>query len=40
MNGAQICNREHERYLVEKHFKCPVILFDYPANISKLFTCV
>src|SRR5690606_19492445 len=25
---------EHERYLVEKHFKCPVILFDYPANIK------
>ncbi len=30
---------EHERYLVEKHFNCPVILYDYPANI-KAFTCV
>ena len=22
---------EHERYLTEKHFKQPVILYDYPA---------
>jgi asparaginyl-tRNA synthetase len=29
--GADL-QSEHERYLVEKHFKCPVILFDYPAN--------
>jgi hypothetical protein len=36
--GADL-QSEHERYLVEKHFKCPVILFDYPANI-KHFTCV
>lgn len=28
---------EHERYLVEKHFKCPVILFDYPANIKSFY---
>ncbi|MBA6157267.1 asparagine--tRNA ligase [Tenacibaculum sp. S7007] len=28
---------EHERYLVEKHFKCPVILFDYPANIKAFY---
>ena len=28
---------EHERYLVEKHFKCPVILFDYPANIKTFY---
>ena len=25
---------EHERFLVEKHFKSPVILFDYPAKIK------
>jgi asparaginyl-tRNA synthetase len=28
---------EHERYLVEKHFKCPVILFDYPASIKAFY---
>ena len=28
---------EHERYLVEKHFKSPVILFDYPANIKAFY---
>ena len=28
---------EHERFLVEKHFKCPVILFDYPANIKACY---
>src|SRR5690606_2704770 len=28
---------EHERYLVEKHFKAPVILFDYPANIKAFY---
>jgi asparaginyl-tRNA synthetase len=28
---------EHERYLVETHFKCPVILFDYPANIKAFY---
>ncbi len=28
---------EHERYLVEKHFKCPVILFDYPATIKAFY---
>jgi asparaginyl-tRNA synthetase len=28
---------EHERYLVEKHFKCPVILYDYPANIKAFY---
>lgn len=29
--GADL-QSEHERYLVEKHFECPVILFDYPAD--------
>ena len=28
---------EHERYLVEKHFKSPVILFDYPVNIKAFY---
>ncbi|MDX9704755.1 MAG: asparagine--tRNA ligase [Weeksellaceae bacterium] len=28
---------EHERYLVEKHFKTPVILFDYPAKIKAFY---
>ncbi len=28
---------EHERYLVEKHFKCPVILTDYPKNIKAFY---
>ena len=28
---------EHERYLVEKHFKCPVIIYDYPANIKAFY---
>ena len=31
--GADL-QSEHERYLVEKHFKKPVILFDYPASIK------
>lgn len=28
---------EHERYLVEKHFGCPVILYDYPAEIKAFY---
>ena len=28
---------EHERFLVEKHFNCPVILYDYPANIKAFY---
>jgi len=28
---------EHERFLVEKHFKSPVILFDYPAAIKAFY---
>ena len=28
---------EHERYLVEKHFGCPVILYDYPAKIKAFY---
>ena len=34
---GKVLHREHERYLVEKHFKCPVILFDYPANIKAFY---
>lgn len=28
---------EHERYLVEKHFKKPVILYNYPAKIKAFY---
>jgi len=28
---------EHERYLVEQHFKCPVILSDYPKEIKAFY---
>lgn len=28
---------EHERYLVEKHFQKPVILFDYPKHIKAFY---
>ncbi|MCX6183530.1 MAG: asparagine--tRNA ligase [Flavobacterium sp.] len=34
--GADL-QSEHERFLVEKHFKCPVILYDYPANIKAFY---
>ncbi len=34
--GANL-QSEHERFLVEKHFKCPVILFDYPATIKAFY---
>jgi asparaginyl-tRNA synthetase len=34
--GADL-QSEHERFLVEQHFKCPVILFDYPANIKAFY---
>jgi asparaginyl-tRNA synthetase len=34
--GADL-QSEHERFLVEKHFKCPVILFDYPATIKAFY---
>ena len=34
--GADI-QSEHERYLVEKHFKKPVILFDYPKGIKSFY---
>ena len=34
--GADL-QSEHERFLVEKHFKTPVILFDYPAKIKAFY---
>ncbi|MDR3272278.1 MAG: asparagine--tRNA ligase [Flavobacteriaceae bacterium] len=34
--GADL-QSEHERYLVEKHFKTPVVLFDYPAEIKAFY---
>ena len=34
--GADL-QSEHERYLVEKHFETPVILFDYPAKIKAFY---
>lgn len=34
--GADL-QSEHERFLVEKHFQCPVILFDYPAKIKAFY---
>jgi len=34
--GADL-QSEHERYLVEKHFKRPVILTDYPADIKAFY---
>ncbi len=34
--GADL-QSEHERFLVEKYFKCPVILYDYPANIKAFY---
>lgn len=34
--GADLAS-EHERYLVENHFKSPVILTDYPAEIKAFY---
>lgn len=34
--GADL-QSEHERYLVEKHFKKPVVLTDYPADIKSFY---
>jgi len=34
--GADL-QSEHERYLVEKHFKKPVILYDYPNDIKAFY---
>ncbi|MFY8037132.1 MAG: amino acid--tRNA ligase-related protein, partial [Cyclobacteriaceae bacterium] len=34
--GADL-QSEHERYLVEKHFKKPVILYNYPKDIKSFY---
>lgn len=34
--GADLAS-EHERYLVEEHFKCPVIVTDYPKEIKSFY---
>jgi asparaginyl-tRNA synthetase len=34
--GADL-QSEHERFLTEKHFKCPVILYDYPKTIKAFY---
>lgn len=34
--GADL-QSEHERYLVEKHFESPVVLFDYPKEIKAFY---
>ena len=34
--GADL-QSEHERFLVEEHFKCPVILTDYPKEIKSFY---
>ncbi len=34
--GANL-QAEHERYLTEKKFKCPVIVYDYPAAIKPFY---
>ena len=34
--GHDFCS-EHERYLTEKHFKKPVIIFDYPKEIKPFY---
>ena len=35
--GARDLQVEHERYLTEKHFKQPVILYDYPRTIKPFY---
>ena len=34
---GQDLQSEHERYLTEQHFKCPVILVDYPRTIKPFY---
>lgn len=34
--GASL-QSEHERFLTEKHFKCPVSVFDYPKSIKPFY---
>ena len=34
--GADL-QSEHERFLVEKEFKCPVVIYNYPAKIKSFY---
>ena len=34
--GADL-QSEHERFLVEKEFNCPVIIYNYPAKIKSFY---
>ena len=34
--GADL-QSEHERFLVEKEFRCPVIIYNYPAKIKSFY---
>lgn len=36
-NWGSDLQSEHERFLVEKHFKCPVIIYDYPSTIKAFY---
>ena len=36
-NWGSDLQSEHERFLVEKHFKSPVIIFDYPSKIKAFY---
>jgi len=37
VNWGQDLQSEHERFLTEKEFDCPVILFDYPRTIKPFY---
>jgi len=37
VNWGSDLQAEHERFLTEEHFKCPVILYDYPRSIKPFY---
>ena len=37
INWGMNLQSEHERFLVEKHFKSPVIIYDYPSKIKSFY---
>jgi asparaginyl-tRNA synthetase len=37
VSWGQDLQAEHERYLAEQKFKCPVILYDYPSTIKPFY---
>jgi asparaginyl-tRNA synthetase len=37
VSWGQDLQAEHERYLAEQKFKCPVILYDYPATLKPFY---